>query len=374
MAGLIRRGKKFYALYYVAKEQKRVCLHTESLQVAKEKKRQLESAMVRGDDNPLPTKTPTENVVAAYIDYMRSTKLERNVQRDLSYLRDAFGPICPALVLKNPKIRKSPTKTRRPPVSKIEVRYFEQIATVDISQYISAQVRAKGLAPKTANRYREILTRLFNWSMEQFGIRLPNDKNPAAKVERYTERAQRIRFLTLEQIVEQLDALKDYPQLQTQVALFIFAGVRREEALWLTHKDIDLKAGRYGMIRVQAKTVNGEYWESKTKVNRAIPISSRLRAYLDSYAPAKVDGGWFFPSPMGKRWDVDNFSQLLRRVNKQTALPWGCLDFRHTFGSQLAMKGESLYKISNLMGNSPEICRRHYAALIPEALADCVEF
>lgn len=32
-----------------------------------------------------------------------------------------------------------------------------------------------------------------------------------------------------------------------------------------------------------------------------------------------------------------------------------------------AMKGESLYKISALMGNSPEICRRHYAALVPEA-------
>jgi hypothetical protein len=38
------------------------------------------------------------------------------------------------------------------------------------------------------------------------------------------------------------------------------------------------------------------------------------------------------------------------------------------------MKGESLYKISKLMGNSPEICRRHYAALIPELLVDTVEF
>jgi hypothetical protein len=33
-----------------------------------------------------------------------------------------------------------------------------------------------------------------------------------------------------------------------------------------------------------------------------------------------------------------------------------------------------LYKISKLMGNSPEICRRHYAAIMPEELADCVEF
>lgn len=38
------------------------------------------------------------------------------------------------------------------------------------------------------------------------------------------------------------------------------------------------------------------------------------------------------------------------------------------------MKEGSLYKISTLMGNSPEICRRHHAALIPEALGDCVKF
>ena len=40
----------------------------------------------------------------------------------------------------------------------------------------------------------------------------------------------------------------------------------------------------------------------------------------------------------------------------------------------MAQKGESLYKISKLMGNSPEICRKHYAALIPEEMTDVVEF
>ena len=33
----------------------------------------------------------------------------------------------------------------------------------------------------------------------------------------------------------------------------------------------------------------------------------------------------------------------------------------------------SLYKISTLMGNSPEICRRHYATLMPESLVQSVE-
>jgi integrase len=85
-------------------------------------------------------------------------------------------------------------------------------------------------------------------------------------------------------------------------------------------------------------------------------------------------GRWFFPSPQGCLCDPDNFSRDLRNANRKAGLKWTCLDYRHTFDSQLAMKGEVLYKISTLMGNSPEICRRHYAALIPEAMVASVEF
>jgi hypothetical protein len=38
------------------------------------------------------------------------------------------------------------------------------------------------------------------------------------------------------------------------------------------------------------------------------------------------------------------------------------------------MKEESLYKTATLLGNSPEICRRHYAALLPETMSGTVEF
>jgi hypothetical protein len=97
------------------------------------------------------------------------------------------------------------------------------------------------------------------------------------------------------------------------------------------------------------------------------------RACLDRYAPGRI-ADWYFPSPKGGRYDVDNFRRDLRVVNQEAGLPWACLIYRHTFGSQLAMKGESLYKNATLMGNSPEICRRHYTALMPEALTTTVEF
>ncbi len=103
MASLKKRGKTYYAQYYVAGKQKRVCLNTEVLQIAKEKLRQIESSLMRGTQLPLPTKTTISEVVSAYIDYLYTVKTPRNVQRDMYYLRETFGPVCPALELKNEK-------------------------------------------------------------------------------------------------------------------------------------------------------------------------------------------------------------------------------------------------------------------------------
>jgi len=77
------------------------------------------------------------------------------------------------------------------------------------------------------------------------------------------------------------------------------------------------------------------------------------------------------------RWQTSgnrDSSERLFEINRRHRRPSSRLDFRHTFGSHLAVKGESLFKISELMGNSPEICRKHYAALIPEEMKDTVGF
>ncbi|MGC8561424.1 MAG: tyrosine-type recombinase/integrase [Phycisphaerae bacterium] len=381
MASLIQRGEIFYIQHCVSGKARRTSTGTNILQLAKEKLRQFESSLLYGSDSPLPTRTPIDQVIGAYIRHIRIYKTAKSAQTDTYYLREAFGPICPELEITSRKpsqlARKRPIvpgqDRRRKPIV-IEASSFEQITTAQIAAFISGQFQGRGLAPKTANRYREILVRLFNWTMQQGGVHLPGDNNPAARVQRYKEHAPEIRFLTLQDIDTQLIALRLKPQLQTMVAMYIYAGLRREELLWLTIDDVDLANGPHGLIRIRAKTIGEQFWQPKTKVNRAVPISSTLRQYLDQYAPRKSTDRWYFPSPTGQRWDPDNFSQDLRAANQEAGLPWGSLDYRHTFGSQLAMKGESLYKIATLMGNSPEICRRHYAALIPECLTASVEF
>ncbi len=401
MASLKKRGKKYYAQYYVGSKQRRVSLETESKQIAKEKIRKLESAMLRGEDSPLPTKTPIGDIVEEYVNHIRAVKTPKSAQTDIYYLREAFGEVCEGLKCTS---RKRTEKTRKRKLKPgmdgrkrpqtIEISYLEQINTSMVSSFIASLVQARGLAPKTANRYREILCRLVNWSMDERGVKMPGDKNPVVKVGRYKEHAPKIRFLTLTQIDEQLAAyhvpqqtgkvinlhscdgqrqrLKQ--QIQIMIAMYIYAGLRREEALWLQKSDLDFKSGANGMIRIRAKEVGGESWQPKTKVNRAVPISTTLRRILEVYTPLPNKGDWYFPGTGGERYDPDNFSRDLRYFQKKSGLIWTCLDFRHTFGSQLAMKGESLYKIATLMGNSPDICRLHYAALIPEAMSDTVEF
>ena len=102
-----------------------------------------------------------------------------------------------------------------------------------------------------------------------------------------------------------------------------------------------------------------------------MPVSPKLREVL--YALPRRSR-WVFPSPTGKRWDPDNLSARLREAMHVAGLPWTFLDFRHTFGSQLAQRGTSLLKIARLMGNGPQVCSRHYITLVPEELAADVSF
>lgn len=383
MASLIKRRNTYYLQDRFGGRIKRTSLRTDCLQIAKEKLRQYESAKMRGLDSPLPTRTPIGQVVEAYVQHIRTVKTAKSAQTDIYYLREAFGPCCEAVQITSR--RPSPLAKKRPPRTKgdgrcrehhIETSHFEAITTADVQGFIDGRVRSRGLAPKTANRYREILCRLFNWSMKQGLVRLPGGINPVLNVERHKEKAPEIRFLTLAQIDEQLLALRFKPQLQTMVATLIYAGLRREELLWLTHDDIDLsrRHGGQGLIRVRAKTIAGRFWQPKTKRNRAVPISKALREYLDRYTPPQSDHGWYFPSPMGMWWDPDGFSQELRTSNNEFQLIWSCLDYRHTFGSQLAQNGVSLYKIAHLLGNSPIICSRHYSHLSVESLTSDVTF
>lgn len=389
MASLYRRGPHWWVKFYVDGKPVYESLKTTNERIARNKVVQLEYRLSIGG-LVQPSKTPLPKFLEDYCAYLETTRTHKSFKNDVSYLRIVFGPITEALKpgttcntsklptrdQAKPATRRSPAKTKRASrVETIKAHLLEDISTAAISRFITQRVQLDGISPKTANRTREVLHRLFNYAIKECGYTGPDGaaQNPVTKIDRRREAAPDIRYLDADQVDEQLAALEERPKLYAMVGTLIYSGLRREELLWLTHEDVDLERR---LLRIRAKTVGGASWQPKTKRNRAVPISRALCAILEQYAMESKPnrGTWFFPTATGKRWDPDNYSQTLREINRNNGLSWSCLDYRHTFGSRLAQKGESLYKIAELMGNSPDICRKHYAALIPEQMHDVVEF
>jgi len=104
MASLKKRGKTYYAQYYLNGKQQRINLDTTSLQIAKEKIRMIESAQFRQHDIPLPTKTSLPDIIEKYVFSLKARTAERNVQKIITYLRATFGQISPSLSVRNDKI------------------------------------------------------------------------------------------------------------------------------------------------------------------------------------------------------------------------------------------------------------------------------
>ena len=371
MASLYKRGRQFWISYRLNGRRVQLALDTTNERIARDKKRQIEYELTVGLLQTA-SRLPLAAVVEDFCQHLQARSPHKARRTDFGRLRCFFGPICKSLHLGTrggQSQKPSPDKYAH---AHLRVELLEDLTSEMINRFISARLRESAWAAKTANSHREILHRLFAFAIKHHGFcsRDRRYPNPGAAVERHSEPAPEIRFLKLDEVEEQLHILEDHPALRALVATYIYAGLRREEALWLTHDDLDLEQR---MIRVRAKTIDGEYWQPKTKRNRAVPISEPLSAILRAYEPP-CRSYWFFPSPAGLRWNPDNLSQDLRAINRKQDLDWSCLDYRHTFGSQLAQKGESLYKIATLMGNSPGICQRHYAALIPEAMHETVEF
>jgi integrase len=336
---LFQRGSTWWVRYSRCGRKVRQSLKTENRKVAEDLRLTLEYKLRRGDVVTEEKRVPVDAFVAEYRTFSLAHKRPKSHATDMARVAEF---------------------TRS-----LKVRAISDVETGDVSSFLSKKVVSDSIAPTTVLRYREALHALFEHAKRLGYVR----ENPVSAVPRPRVPERDPRFLSLDQIEELLQRLDAHP-LQPIAAALIYAGLRRSELCWLTWSDLDL-ASDPPVLRVRAKTVNGEAWLPKTKRNRTVPVSPKLLPFLK-----RLDRNgtpWVFPSPEGKRWDPDNLSSRFRDFLKRMGLPWNFLDFRHTFGSQLAKKGVSLLKIAVLMGNSPEIARRHYIHLIPEELhADVV--
>jgi integrase/recombinase XerC len=219
------------------------------------------------------------------------------------------------------------------------------------------------VTPARRNRALIMCNRFYKWAVRTRratdnpfdGIKLL--KEVRASDIAYCTREERDRVIGLAKAAGQADWLA--------VPLALYAGLRRGEAYRVDWRDVNLATRRLAVPT------------SKTKRPRRVPINSALLAMLLE-VPETGRRGLVAPAPDGCGSAVDRATTLAKTIrrlagaepNPVPARLIGWNVFRHTFGSLLAQAGVSLDKICAWMGNTPEVCRRHYAEFVPRDARD----
>jgi hypothetical protein len=99
----------------------------------------------------------------------------------------------------------------------VRVDTLEDLTPGEIEQHITRRIRLDGIAPWTANRLRKVLHVMFNGAIRQHNYRAHDLRfpNPVDAVPRRRVVDPDIRFLTVEQVDEQLEALTEHPSPST---------------------------------------------------------------------------------------------------------------------------------------------------------------
>ena len=250
--------------------------------------------------------------------------------------------------------------------------------------------------PGTHNRNLTVYKKFYSWLINTRRHNL----NPFKKIKRINERKDtQIVYCTQAERDEIIQLAKDagWPEWLA-VPIAFYAGMRREEIANLRWESVRMTGGQI----VVAKT--------KTGVSRTLPLNSTLLAYFEAIPNTQRSGYVVEVSEEENRvWRLNSLARKIRKLKrdqllaewnmprpqqskakeyKERRLAWerakktkdaeidaaleriGWNAFRHTFGSLLAQSGVSIDKISAWMGNTPEVCRRHYAQFIPRDKRD----
>lgn len=329
-----------------------------------------------------PHSPPARKVLAEYLAHIEVENSEHHVKNKTGYLKKFFGSaLMDAAIkdaaLKNPKkgsgkdskkrsgMRSKRATKRAPKVSK-GVFKGETLADVQVGD-VRGMIDGLPLGKKTKRHYRNAFHAFFEFAMK-CGHYAPTNfryPNPMSALPSYYEKNKQIIYLTQQEIDNVLEILKPSPPVRIAAAVMIYGGLRRAETLWLTKKDLapDLR-----FLSVVNKTDEEKELESSLKTGeRPVPILPQLKAILEPYLKT-LKSEWLCPSPRGMQWIGENFGDRHRNLLREAGLHHTCLHYRHTFATQRAAEGWSLFRISKTMGNSIAVCEKYYAAFVDPSL------
>ncbi|MCK9275221.1 MAG: site-specific integrase [Syntrophales bacterium] len=251
---------------------------------------------------------------------------------------------------------------------RFENKRLDEISSFDLEKF-KADLTSKELSPSSVKHCLVLIRQMYNKAIS-WG--LYKGENPIRGVKLPTPANQRTRFLSHEEANALLEKLKqntriksrveylDDPQLHDMALLSLHTGMRAGEIFALKGYDIDLTNT---IITIR---------DPKNKSTRHAYMTSRVRGMLMNRIPNKPDD-LIFKDIHGKQ--IFSISNRFTSIVTDLGLNKGVTDtrqmvtfhtLRHTFASWLAIRGETLQTIGDLLGHKDLAMTRRYSHLSPD--------
>ena len=322
---IFQRGSTWHATYQFEGKQCRQSLKTSNKKTAIRKALELDRRLTAGEQPVAAESAMITEVIAAYKDYLEA---EGRAKKTLGKYGAVFD------VVKS--IAQTMARTSILDVNFVFIDKFR------------AQ-RAKTCGAITIYHESVIIRQLIKFAVTRrmathdplLGLRL---KKPKPTPQPYFDDAQ------IQQI---LSAAR--PPHDATFLLLAETGFRIGEAQWLSWDDVDLKAN---VIHVRAK----DHWRPKTGDERAVPLSPKLRAFLEARSR---HGRWVLTAKstkihpsLDRQIDERRSLTALKRVLARLGMEGKLHSFRHSFISRCLTKGIEESVVRSWVGHvDPTIMR-----------------
>jgi len=239
--------------------------------------------------------------------------------------------------------------------------------TKDDVQKIQKSLKAKGKAPKTINGVIQLLTAIINHSIKERGLTLTN---PCTGVKRIKTDDKRERYLSLDEVKQLIDKVKDNEAVYHFVKLALMTGARLESVMHIQKKDINLNNNSVTITDLKSSGTYTGFYDDDYKQVLADHIKQlKVNDYI-------VGGGAErMATRTLSRWlktildDLFNVGLGVRDSKNRVVIH----TLRHTFASQLAIAGVPILTIKNLMHHADIAQTMRYAKLAPDQGIDAVK-
>lgn len=310
MAHLYLRGKTYWVAY--RKDGKTVyeSLKTRDKTLANYKKYQTEISLRNGEYHFLQKDILLQKVFEEYLKYCHNRLLPRTVLCYKCFLEPFFKWL------------------NRPFINQITDKAFQE--------YLHQRFENGKIQARTANHTIKYLKAFLDYAVKQKYLL----SNPVKSFKLYKIDIHPPRFLSSNEVKRVLEASKG-ESLEGLIYTAIYTGMRLGELARLTWQDIDLENNKIVVMK------------SKSRKFRIIPLHPMLKKY---YLSCK--------DRTGKCFNIVNFRRVFKRIKRKAKLSdIGCHCFRHTFASHLAMAGENIITIKELLGHADVTTTQIYSHL-----------